>query len=68
MALVRPGLVAAVQARGVTRFFVDELRLRARPPIRADLADAVACFPSAATGELLVVAGGGDVVRVPIPE
>jgi hypothetical protein len=33
----------------------------------ADLHDAVACFASPLTGELLVACAGGDVVRVPLP-
>jgi tetratricopeptide (TPR) repeat protein len=65
--LVRPGVVVGVQAHGVVRYLVDELRLQARPPLAADLADAVACFSSAPTSELLVVGEGGDVVRVPFP-
>jgi tetratricopeptide (TPR) repeat protein len=68
VALVRPGVVAGVQARGVMRFFADEIRLQARPMIRADLSDAVACFYSAPTSELLVIADQGDVVRVPLAE
>jgi tetratricopeptide (TPR) repeat protein len=68
VALLRPGLVAGVQARGVQRFFVDEQRLQPRPLLRADLANAVACCYSPATGELLVATEEGDVVRVPLAE
>ncbi len=65
--LVRPGVVMGVQARGVFPYFVDEARLQPRPAVRADLADAVACCYSHPTGELLVVAANGDVVRIPLP-
>jgi hypothetical protein len=68
VALVRPGVMAGVQAGGVVRYVVDEQRLQARPVIRADLADAVACFCNPAANELLVVADQGDVVRLPFPE
>jgi tetratricopeptide (TPR) repeat protein len=65
-ALVRPGLIAGVYDRGV-----DWLRRRGHSlePSSATLlalGDAVACFPSPPTRELLVVCGEGSLARVPL--
>lgn len=65
--LLRSGFVA-----GITRSHIDWLRCgRQRFSLiaseKVDLPTAVACFPSAATNELIVVCGDGHVVRVSVP-
>jgi tetratricopeptide (TPR) repeat protein len=67
--LVRPGFVA-----GVSRAHVDWLRsggknfsLAAGAPTRIPLPTALACFPSHATNELIVICRDGAIVRIPIP-
>jgi hypothetical protein len=61
-------VAAGVQAGAVVLFHADERGLQSRPLIRGHLADAVACFHTPATSELLVVAEQGDVVCLPCPE
>jgi tetratricopeptide (TPR) repeat protein len=61
------GLVAGVHRGGVSWFRPGRDRLRLVAQTQADLHDAVACFGSPATNELLVVCRHGDLVRVPVP-
>lgn len=65
-ALVSPGIVAGVHAGGV-RWYRCGQTLTLQGQTKVSLADAVACFASPPTRELLVVCGDGDVVRVPLP-
>jgi hypothetical protein len=66
VAIVRPGLVAAV---GPSR--VDWLRAGGRSfawsTTQLTLPGPVACFPCRPTGELIVVCGNGSAVRVTVP-
>jgi hypothetical protein len=66
-ALLGPGRVAGVTATQVRWLRCGPTRFTLWATTRADLADAVACFHSPQTGELLVVCRDGDVVRVPVP-
>jgi hypothetical protein len=66
-ALVRPGQVAGVERAGVHWLRATEALLAPRAVTEALLPDAVACFASPLTGEVLVACAGGDVVRVPVP-
>ncbi len=66
-ALLRPGELAAVARDGVYWVRCGERALTVWATTRAALGDAVACFPSPLTRELLVVCAEGDVVRVPLP-
>jgi tetratricopeptide (TPR) repeat protein len=67
--LVRPGLVAAVGPNGVDWLCGGSggLAPLRRAPAVVGHSDAVACFPSAETRELLVVRRDGFLVRVPVP-
>jgi hypothetical protein len=65
--LLRPGQVAAVHRDGVAWLARGETGFVPRNPTPAPLADAVACFASPVTNELLVVLAKGDLVRVPLP-
>ncbi len=68
-AIVRPEFVAGVTARdGIHWLRRSGARLVLDSTTWAALPSAVACFPSAATNELLVVCEGGDVVRLPVPQ
>lgn len=62
------GLVAGLHRGGVSWFRPGRDRLRLVAETDAGLHDAVACFGSPETGELLVVCRRGDLVRVPLPE
>lgn len=64
--LIRPGLVAGVRADGIDWLFAGR-GLQRTTETPGDLSGAVACFASLPTGELLVVCGTGDLVRVPLP-
>jgi hypothetical protein len=66
-ALLRPGEVAGVTRTGVSWARSTDLGLRVRSTTPAELGDAVACFASPLTRELLAVCANGDVVRVPVP-
>jgi hypothetical protein len=66
-ALLGPGRVAGVTATQVRWLRCGASRFTLWATTRADLADAVACFHSPQTGELLVVCRDGDVVRVAVP-
>jgi hypothetical protein len=66
--LVSHGRLAAVREAGVVWARVSGQYLAVTATTAASLPDAVACFHSANTKELLVVCSGGDVVRVPAPE
>jgi hypothetical protein len=67
--IVRPGFVTGVTARDGIHWL---RRSGARPVLESTtwtaFPSAVACFPSAATNELLVVCDGGEVVRLPVPQ
>jgi tetratricopeptide (TPR) repeat protein len=65
-ALLGPGAVAGV-TRSAVHWLRGGARLRVRGTSSAELGDAVACFASPTTAELLVVGATGDVVRVPLP-
>jgi hypothetical protein len=64
---VGPDRVAAVRSGGVDWLRRGESRLTLSSTTPADLSDAVACFFSPLTRELLVVAGAGEVIRVAAP-
>jgi tetratricopeptide (TPR) repeat protein len=66
-ALVGPGQIAGVHAGGVGWFRVETRKLQQHAQTNADLGDAVACFTSVLTGELLVLFAQGDLGRIPIP-
>jgi tetratricopeptide (TPR) repeat protein len=66
-ALLQPGQVAGVHRGGVVWLGCGERGFRTRTHSVLDLSDAAACFASPLTGELLVVAAEGDIVRVPVP-
>jgi hypothetical protein len=65
--LLKPGHAAAVQRDGVAWLARGERGYYQRTHTPLDLHDAVACFASPVTNELLVVAAEGDVVRVSAP-
>jgi tetratricopeptide (TPR) repeat protein len=66
--LMQSGRPAGVTAEGVQWLAVSAAaRFNVLGQTPTDLADAIACFPSPMTGELLVVCAEGDVVRVPVP-
>jgi tetratricopeptide (TPR) repeat protein len=66
--LLQPGQVAAAHRGGVAWLSCGQLGFVQRAHSSAvDLPDAVACFASPLTGELLVVGREGDVIRVPVP-
>jgi hypothetical protein len=64
--LIRSGLVAAVSRTQIDWLRAGE-RLQQLGETPADLSQAVACFASWPTGELLVVCANGELVRVPLP-
>jgi hypothetical protein len=64
--LVRPGDVAGVTAGSMRWFRATRTSLMLRATNRAELAGAIACFPSPQSGEVLVLCAGGDVARVPV--
>ena len=66
-AFVGPDRIAGVRPGGVDWLRRGENRLTLSATTPADLRDAVACFFSPPTGELLVVTSGGDVVRAAAP-
>jgi hypothetical protein len=67
-AILTPGQVAAVEPQGVAWLKVGpDNTLTTRGTTRVALANAVACFASPATEELLVVSRDGFVTRVPLP-
>ena len=65
-AIVRPGLVAAVTANRI-EWKTPNSKHGDPGETRADLSGALAAFVSQPTGELLIVCGDGDLVRVPLP-
>jgi hypothetical protein len=67
--IVRPGFVVGVTARdGIHWLRRSGARLVLDSTTWIAFPSAVACFPSAATNELLVVCDGGEVVRLPVPQ
>jgi tetratricopeptide (TPR) repeat protein len=66
-ALLGPGRVAAVRRGGIEWLRRERGHLVPWAATRMDLPDAVACFPSPLTNELLVVCRDGWLVRVPVP-
>jgi hypothetical protein len=67
--IVRPGFVAGVTARdGIHWLRRSGARLVLDSTTWTAFPSAVACFPSEATNELLVVCDGGEVVRLPVPQ
>jgi hypothetical protein len=65
--LLKPGHAAAVQRDCVAWLVRGERGFPRRTQTLVDLSDAVACFASPVTNELLVVAAEGDVIRVSVP-
>jgi hypothetical protein len=65
--LLRPGRLAGVHAGGVAWLSGGERGFLFHARTEVELDDAVACFASPPTNELLVVTARGDVVRVPAP-
>jgi hypothetical protein len=63
-ALLRPGHVAAVAADSIHWLRCHGRRFTPWSTTRVDMADAVACFASPLTNELLVVCAEGEVARV----
>ena len=66
-ALLQPGRAAGVHRDGVSWLSCGERGFLFRAETQAGLADAVACFASPLTKELLVVSAGGDILRAPAP-
>jgi len=66
-AVFMPGVVAGVQAGGVSWFRMDEHRATPVGQARADLRDAVACFACTPAEELIVVCRDGGVARFSLP-
>jgi hypothetical protein len=62
-----PGRVAAVRRAGIDWLRRERGHLLPWTATGMDLPDAVACFPSPLTSELLVVCRDGWLVRVPVP-
>jgi tetratricopeptide (TPR) repeat protein len=67
-ALVRPSLVAGVSPERVEWLRAGATHLTVWEITTASLPQAVACFASAATGELLVIGQDGVLVRIPLPQ
>jgi hypothetical protein len=65
--LVRSGLVAAVARSSIDWLGAGSGDFRRHTSTKVFLPTAVACFPSDATHELIVVCKDGVVVRVPVP-
>src|SRR5439155_21861956 len=65
--LVKPWLVAGVTTAEVHWLRGAPGRLYRQATSRLDLPSAVACFPSHATNELIVIGSDGVVVRAPVP-
>jgi hypothetical protein len=66
--LITPNLVAGVQHKGVSWFRMDEYKHTLIAEDRTSLHDAVACFASIPTRELIIICREGDVVFLPFPE
>ncbi len=66
-ALLKPGKAAAVHRDRVVWLARTDRNVTARTQTPLGLSDAVACFASPVTNELLVVAAEGDVIRVSVP-
>jgi hypothetical protein len=66
--LVRPSLVAGVSSERIEWLRAGATQLTRQSVTPARLPDAVACFASATTGELLIVCQDGTLVRVPVPQ
>jgi hypothetical protein len=65
--LVRPGLVAAATPVGIHWLAAGRKQFDSRGFTWAPLPGAIASFPSAGTGEVLVVCAGGSVCRLSVP-
>jgi hypothetical protein len=65
--LLKPGKAAAVHRDRVVWLGRTDRTVTARTQTPLGLSDAVACFASPVTNELLVVAAEGDVIRVSVP-